>query len=96
MTLKLSKRNDEFGALYQSIFSIVERFREIIAKVELASTGVMDSAKSLSLDSSRTLSNIDVVGQAIFKNFLKGRKFKLKMQWVATKKTQVLSDHASR
>lgn len=89
--IKLSKRNDEFGALYQSIFSIVERFREIIAKVELASTGVMDSAKSLSSDSARTLSNIDVVGQAISR-ISEGSQIQAENAMGGYEETQVLSD----
>lgn len=89
--VKLSKRNDEFGALYQSIFLIVERFREIVEKVELASTGVMDSAKSLNVDSAKTLLNIDIVNHAIL-NIAQGSQMQAENAIEGYQETQELSE----
>lgn len=87
---KLSKRKDEFGALYQSIFSIVERFREIVEKVEMTSTGVMESTKSLNMDTSKTLTNIDIINHAIV-NISEGSQVQAENAIEGYQETQALS-----
>ncbi|GAB6108565.1 methyl-accepting chemotaxis protein [Fusibacter bizertensis] len=87
---KLSKRKDEFGALYQSIFLIVERFREIVEKVEMTSTGVMESTKSLNMDTSKTLTNIDIINHAIV-NISEGSQIQAENAIEGYQETQVLS-----